>query len=259
MRPTSAANPTPCPCAAASRGAELAAVARWPRGQRRRWRCRWSRRRRSSSSAGGTPRAGSCAAGGSSAAHRGPGTAWRDSRAGDLTTPGLERHLRLALASEATLLVPAVLPLLRWLAAGAGRRVRSRGPRAAGLGGDRRLARRARRERQAPRLRAGPSRGAGPGAVGAPVRGPHRRRLLGRGRGPSPPAGGGGPSGHARPARRGRRRRARRGRRGARAGARGGLGARRGGAHDACPCRTPRRSNSPRGRSRSGLSRLVRT
>ncbi|HQU32742.1 MAG TPA: sigma 54-interacting transcriptional regulator [Thermoanaerobaculaceae bacterium] len=98
-----------------ARGAELAAVARWPRGQRAAVAVQVITAAAFLFERGWYPSRGLLRGG---RVERGASGPWyRLARLPRLRLDdaGLERHLRLALASEATLLVPAVLPLLRRL------------------------------------------------------------------------------------------------------------------------------------------------
>ncbi len=97
------------------RGAELAAVARWPRGQRLAVALQVVAAAAFLFERGWYPSRGLLRGGRVERGALGPWYRLARLPRRRLDDPGLERHLRLALASEATLLVPAVLPLLRWI------------------------------------------------------------------------------------------------------------------------------------------------
>jgi DNA-binding NtrC family response regulator len=97
------------------RGAELSAVARWPRGQRTAVAVQVVAAAAFLFEHGWYPSRGLLRGGRVERGASGPWYRLARFPRRRLDDAGLERHLRLALASEATLLVPAVLPLLRRL------------------------------------------------------------------------------------------------------------------------------------------------
>ena len=98
-----------------SRGAELAAVARWPRGQRAAVAVQVVAAATFLFERGWYPSRGLLRGGRVERGASGPWYRLARLPRRRLDDAGLERHLRQALASEATLLVPVVLPLLRRL------------------------------------------------------------------------------------------------------------------------------------------------